>query len=200
MWESPYLRFPYFLQLFSGWLPELLEQRASGPLHARRGLGVAHGGGDALQRVDAQSGPEELLRLFEPEQFFQRGPPVFVEAAFTALGIDAHLGLGRRTVVVDVGVEEAGVELVDRPGVAGAMCPQPMCLRITAAFLVSTRPLSPEWRCSVRGGASCLHIQYCKRRVRLLLGTVWPTPIPWEPATKARRSWYARNKFVWRPD
>jgi hypothetical protein len=38
---------------------------------------------------------------------------VFVEAAFAALGVDPDFGLGRGAVVVDVGVEEAGIELVD---------------------------------------------------------------------------------------
>src|ERR1019366_1845056 len=42
---------------------------------------------------------------------------------------------------------------------AGAMCPQPMCLRTMAAFLVSTRPLSPLLRgrllvCSIRSFSS----------------------------------------------
>jgi len=62
-------------------------------------------------------------------------------------------------VVVDVGVEEAGVELVDGRGVDWADVPQPMCLRTMAAFLVSTRPLSPLLRgrllvCSMRSFSS----------------------------------------------
>jgi hypothetical protein len=43
--------------------------------------------------------------------------PELVEAAFAALGVDPDFGLGRGPVVVDVGVEEAGIELVDMRGV-----------------------------------------------------------------------------------
>jgi len=37
------------------------------------------------------------------------------------------------------------VKRIDRFGVFGADVPKPICLRITAPFLASTNPLSPEW-------------------------------------------------------
>jgi len=58
------------------------------------------------------------------------GLPLLVESPFASLVVDLDFGLGRGPVVVDVGVEEAGVELVDGRGVgrrdvspADGLCP-----------------------------------------------------------------------------
>ena len=95
---------------------DLFEHGAFGQLHSPRGLGVAHRCGHSLECVDAESGAQELLRLLEREQLLERRLPLLVEASFAAFVIDVDLGLGRGPVVVDVGVEEAGIELVDGRG------------------------------------------------------------------------------------
>ena len=86
-------------------------------MHASRSLGVAHRCGHAFECRERESGAQELLRPVKREQRFQRRAPPLVEAAFAALGIDLDFGLGRGPVVVDVGVKEAGIELVDGRGV-----------------------------------------------------------------------------------
>ena len=73
-----------------------------------------------LSALIDQSGAQELLRTVEREQLLERSLPLFVKAAFAALGVDPDFGLGRGPVIVDVGVEEAGIELVDGRGVGRA--------------------------------------------------------------------------------
>ena len=86
-------------------------------MYASCRLGIADGCSYALACRNAQPGAQKLLWLFEREQLFEGGLPLFVEAALAALGVDLDFGLGRGPVVVDVGVEEAGVELVESRGV-----------------------------------------------------------------------------------
>ena len=59
---------------------------------------------------------QELLRLLEREPLLEQRLPLLVEASFAAVVIDVDLGMSRGAVVVDVGVEEAGIELVDGRG------------------------------------------------------------------------------------
>ena len=61
--------------------------------------------------------------MVERKQRFQRRAPLLVDAAFAALVVDLDFGLGRGAVVVDVGVEEAGIKLVDGRGVGWCNVP-----------------------------------------------------------------------------
>jgi len=87
----------------------------------RRAASVSpHGCGHALECRNAQSGAQKLLRTVKREQRFQRCAPQPVNAAFAALVVDQDFGLGRGPVVVDVGIEEAGIERVERRGLSWA--------------------------------------------------------------------------------
>jgi len=95
----------------------LLEHVVFGLLHASRSFRIAHRSGHALERGDGQSGAQKLLRVVERKQRFQRRAPLLVDGA---LLVYLDFGLGRGAVVVDVGVEEAGIKLVERCGVGRA--------------------------------------------------------------------------------
>ena len=99
--------------------PQLLEESAFGLLHALGGFGVA----DWLRRCvvsgEGESGAQVLCRLRQGQQRLQRGLIAAVEAAFAAFVVDLDLGLGAGPMVVQIGIEVRGVELVDGLGVGG---------------------------------------------------------------------------------
>jgi len=67
---------------------DLLEHGAFGLLHSSCGFGVADGRGHAFERMDAESGTQELLWPIQREQCFQRRASQLIEAPFAALGVD----------------------------------------------------------------------------------------------------------------
>ena len=98
---------------------------------------------DAFQGSESESGTQILLGLGQRQQRFQRRliPPI--ATAFSSFGIHLDLGLRARTVVIqdrDSGRRCRTAGWVRRGAVG--IWPQPMCLRMTAPFLVSTSPLS----------------------------------------------------------
>jgi len=65
--------------------------------------------------------------------------------AALAVGHDDHHRHRAGAMEVDVGIQMIAVKRIDRRGVFAPMWTKPRCLRSTAPFLASTRPLSPEW-------------------------------------------------------
>ncbi len=69
--------------------------------------------------MEAEAGTQKPLRPVQRQEFLERGLPLLVDAPLASFLVDQHFGLGRGPVVVEVGVEEAGVELVEGRGVGG---------------------------------------------------------------------------------
>ena len=95
------------------------EESAFGLLQALGGFGIAAGFRDALQDGGGESGAQRLRRVGQGQQGFQRSLITALEAAPTAFLVAADVGLGAGTMVVEIGIEVGGVELLHgraRPG------------------------------------------------------------------------------------
>ena len=109
---------PSFPRPLRGW-PQGREEPAFRLLHAPGGFGVAAGSRDALQHGRGESGAQVLRRVGQGQQGLQRGLIAAIEAAAAAFLVERDVGLGARTMVVEIGIEVGGVELLQAPGVPG---------------------------------------------------------------------------------
>ena len=83
----------HFLRLCSCRGPQPVEEFGFCLLHSSGRVSVAEGGGDSLERLDAESRAQEPAGFFDGQQGLQRGPVVAVADAFSPLWIDGNLGL-----------------------------------------------------------------------------------------------------------
>ena len=121
------------------------QQLTLGALHFQGGFGVGLELCELLECGQRHAEPEQTLAArYLLEQLERRGPPRIGTAAL-AVGHDDHHRHRAGAMEVDVGIQMIAVKRIDRRGVFAPMWTKPRCLRSTAPFLASTRPLSPEW-------------------------------------------------------
>ena len=121
------------------------HQVTLGALHCQSRFGVGLDVRELLERGQRHTGPQETLatRHFL-EQLERRGPPQ-IDPAALAVGGDGYYRHRAGAVKVDVGIQMLAVKRSTAWACSAPIWTKPRCLRITAPFLASTNPLSPEW-------------------------------------------------------
>jgi len=93
--------------------PQPLKEFGFCLLHSPCRIGVADGGSDPLQRFHTQSIAQVLCRFLQQRQGLQRSLIALVSYPLAALGVDLHISLSTRTMIVQIWVQVFLVEVVD---------------------------------------------------------------------------------------
>ena len=89
------------------------EELAFGVLRPLRRCGVTAASGDALQGGWGDPGTQVLRWVRHGQQRFQRGLIAAVDAARAAFLVDHEVGSRAGAMVVEIGIEVGGLELLD---------------------------------------------------------------------------------------